>query len=219
MSSNGESGCCGSALARTAMTILAIYGSHGRSFLLLFLFRVSPFPVLAHRHKSLHESTQQGYAPYKKRITWLPGWRRLALDFRTLTIKRPEKALNLREIAKSFANAVNSRKRAQPANERVRTIIGSGLSPTLVTKPRLPPDAAGPALVGRASINPALPGGGGTRTLANNKASGVIFQDGELRCSVDGTARYYLASWGRTHLTPSRGRASAQKGRPQRDRE
>jgi len=109
------------------------------------------------------------------------------------------------------------------ARVRITGAIGTGrqgrcvFSATLVTKPRCPRagQRVGSALVGRASINPASPGG---RTLANNKASGVIFQDGELRCSVDGTARYYLASWGRTHLTPSRGRASAQKGRPQRQR-
>lgn len=54
-----------------------------------------------------------------------------------------------------------------------------------------------------ASINLASPGG---RTLAhaNNKASGIIFQNGAL--GRWGAARYYLASWGRTHLTPSRGR-------------
>lgn len=51
---------------------------------------------------------------------------------------------------------------------------------------------------------------GGTRRYlahANDKASGVIFQNGAATYSVDGTARYYLASWGRTHLTLSRGRA------------
>lgn len=62
---------------------------------------------------------------------------------------------------------------------------------------------------------------GGTRrsrSQANDKASGVIFQNGAATYSVDGTARYYLASWGRTHLTLSRGRACAQKGRSQRQR-
>lgn len=62
---------------------------------------------------------------------------------------------------------------------------------------------------------------GGTRrslSHANDKASGVIFQNGAATYSVDGTARYYLASWGRTHLTLSRGRACAQKGRSQRQR-
>lgn len=71
------------------------------------------------------------------------------------------------------------------------------------------------ALLLRASLTPAS-----RRPLAhaNDKASGVIFQNGAATYSVDGTARYYLASWGRTHLTPSRGRASAQKGCPQRQR-
>jgi len=87
--------------------------------------------VLAHRHKSLHESTnQQEYIPYKKRISWL--LRRLALDFRTLTSQQSRVPLSICAksplqtllIAKPHART-RARARAHLAQRVIQTITGT----------------------------------------------------------------------------------------------